>query len=336
MYVPFYVTDKETGLYKSGLAEKLTDSNVTQNAMLNMMLTEAWLELVSTPVTREGSTITAQLLSRDFKSGVPLTVGVHENIAEEIDFLPKPQKAVGQQMIPMLMYLSKMDDSRTGINDAQATGNADPNDKRAPAAKTAMLLKQSGVNIEDYIDCLMPSFNKVGEIMLKLTYQMSNSGRKFRTRQRAERVTGNKHIFSEISRDDMILETVIQSQAGAYAFDKIEEINKNTLVWQNLRNDPTVSRDPSAVREMARTLLDSVSPKWRAKSEKILLTDQQFNEKIMKVGIQALDMYVQSIKQNTDQTGVTPEPDIQEFLQIVGQLMAQVSQPTEEEAKAQK
>ena len=336
IYVPFYITDKTPGFYKNGLAEKLTDSNNAQNAMLNMMLTEAWLELVSTPITREGSTITNQLLSKDFRSGVPLTIGASESIKEEIGFLDKPNKQVGMQMIPMLMYMAKLDDSRTGVSDIQATGNADPSDKRAPAAKTAMLLKQSGINIEDYINCLMPSFNIVGKIILQLTYQMSHSGRKFRTKQRAERVTGGKDVFSMISRDDMILETVIQSQAGAFAFNKIEEINKNTIVWQSLRNDPIVSRDPDAVREMAQTLLDSVSPKWKAKSQKILLTDEMFNQKIAKVGIQALQLYIKSIEQQTGQTGVQLTPDMNEYLKIVAQLMAQVSTPTEDEAKAAK
>lgn len=336
IYVPFHITDKESGLYKSGLAEKLTDNNITQNAMLNMMLTEAWLELVSTPITREGSTIAAQLLSKDFKPGVPLTVGATENVNEEIKFLDKPQKLIGQQMIPMLLYLAKLADAGSGVSDIQATGQADPTDPRAPAKKTRDLLRQSGINIEDYIDVLMPSFNKVGEIILQLTYQMSQSGRKFRPKQRAERITGNDDIFSEISRDDMILETVIQSQAGAYAFDKIEEINKNTIAWQSFRNDPIISRDPAAVREMARTLMESISPNWKAKTNKILLSDVQFNQKIMGVGIQALDTYIKSVKAKSETTGEAPEPQIQEFLALVAQMMAQVSQPTEEEAKALK
>lgn len=336
IYVPFYITKKDKGLYKPGLGEKLTDSNMTQNAMLNMMLTEAWLELVSTPITKEGSRITAQLLSKDFKPGVPLTVGPQENINEEIDFLDKPQKQVAAQMIPMLMYLAKLDDNRTGVSDIQATGQADPNDPRAPAAKTAMLLKASGINIEDYIDCLMPSFNKVGEIILKNTFQMAESGRKFRQKQRAGRITGNKDVFSTISRDDMILETVIQSQAGAFAFDKIEEAQKNAMVWQMFRYDPIFSRDPNAIREMARTILESTSPKWKAKADKMVLSDAQFNEKIVKVGITALDTYIKSIQMNTKVTGQSPAPNIQEFLKIVAQLMQQVSTPNEQEMKEMK
>lgn len=336
IYVPFYVTDKESGAYKSGIAEKLTDSNMTQNAMLNMMLTEAWLELVSTPIVRQGSTITAQLLSKDFKPGVPLTVGATENIKQEIDFLDKPQKAIGAQMIPMLAYLAKLDDGRTGVSDIQATGSADPIDPRAPAKKTRDLLRQSGINIEEYINVMLPSFSKVGEIILQLTYQMSQSGRKFKAKQRAGKITGNEDIFSEISRDDMILETVIQSQAGAFAFDKIDEITKNQLVWQNFRNDPIVSRDPSAVREMARTLMESMSPKWKAKAEKILLSEQLFNQKILGVGVQALQTYMGIVKKQAETTNTEPKPDIQEFLVMVTQMMSQISTPTEQEAKAAK
>ena len=38
VYIPFYINDKVTGLYKPGMAKDLTDNNLAQNALLNFQL----------------------------------------------------------------------------------------------------------------------------------------------------------------------------------------------------------------------------------------------------------------------------------------------------------
>ena len=55
-----------------------------------------------------------------------------------------------------------------------------------------------------------------------LIYQMSKSGRKYKQRKRAQAVTGGD-IFETIQPDEMSAKTSIQSQAGGFAFDKIND-----------------------------------------------------------------------------------------------------------------
>ncbi len=329
IYVPFYVTDKKTGILKRGLAETLTNSHLAQNAMLNLMLTESWQDLVTTPIVREGSEVANQFLSQRWKPGVPLVIGPRDSIKEELDFIPKSQRGVVAQLVPLLMYLGKADDLRTGISQL-TSGQETPMDPKAPAAKVAMLLRQSGINIEEYVNVLLPSFNLVGEIILKITHQMSNSGRKYRGRQRAIRTTGGDP-FQIMNRDDMILQTVIESRAAGFAFDKIQEKNENLAIYQLLREDPMIARNPDAVHEMLKTLLKSWSPMWKTKADKIVLSETEFNQEILKVGIQALTTYMKVMQEQAKTTNQAPNPNIRDYLSMTAQMLTQLTVPQEEE-----
>jgi len=333
IYVPFFIKDKKKGMLKGGIAKDLTDSHTAQNAVLNMMLTETWLELVTTPIVREDSSIAEQILTGRWAPGVPLVTDSNvQSVREEFDFLPKPQKAVAGQLMGVLLFLSKLDDDRTGVSQG-LSGRESPTDPNAPAAKTAMLLRQSGINIEEYIKCLLPSFNKIGEILLQQTYQMSSSGRRYISK-RINAVTGGKgNPYSEITRDEMILETMIQSRASGFAFDKVLEKQENLVMYQLLRNEPIIARNPKAVHELVRTMLKSGGPVWKAKANTMALSNQEFNQEILKIGIKALATYIQALKQKEATTGVKENPNVQEYLDIAMQMMAQSVNPQEEEKK---
>ena len=331
IYVPFYIKDKKKGFYKGGMAEVLTDSNIAQNAILNMMLTESWLQLINTPVVREGSEVADQILSGRWGPGVPLVVDAEvESVAEDITYLNKSTTGVANQMINVLLFLSRMDDDRTGIN-AGLSGKESPTDPEAPAAKTAMLLKQSGINVKEYINCLLPSFNKVGEIILQLTYQMSNSSRRFRNNRMRAVVGGD--AFGEISRDEMILQSVIESRASSFDFDKINEKRENLALYQILRQEPIVAQNPKAVHEMVRMLLKSWSPSWKAKADKLVLTNEEFNAELTTLGVQALVQYMKTVKAKEETTGVKAPVDIQEYLGMAYEMINQVINPQKEEKK---
>lgn len=334
-YIPFYCEDKKPGFYKGEFAKKLASSHLTQNAVLNLMLTESWQELVTTPIVPEGSPIVDQFLSKRWKPGVPIELPLGTlNRDDALDFLDKPQRAVAGQLLPIIMYLARQDDLRTGINDAAATGNTDPTDPTAPAAKTAMLLQQSGINISDYINCLLPSFNRVGEIILQMTYQMAKKSRSFRTRQLQSKVVGGE-IFGDISRDDMIAKTNIQSRAAGFDFDKLNEKRENLALFQLMF--PILSQtglgSPQAVYTLCRTLVQTWSPLWKNKVDTIIVDPATFQQDQFKICVQALGLYMQGITKQAQVTGVPPKPDMQQFLAMATQMMkSAVAIPPKQEA----
>lgn len=331
-YVPFYIKDKKAGFYKGGMSEDLTDSNLAQNAILNFMLTESWQQLMTTPILREGSPIADQFMHKRFKPGTPILVPrTSLSVSNEIDFLEKPNKGVAVQLMNVLFFLGKYDDDSTGVS-SLATGKESPTDPTAPAAKTAMLLKQSGINIGEYINVLAPSFNIVGEIILQLTYQMSNSGRKFRQRQRANVVVGNSP-FGEITRDQMIAKTNIQSRAASFDFDKINEKREMLAFWQVARTDPIFARNPEGLYSLARTLTKSWSPLLKNKIDQILPNPQEFKQQQFMIAVQALQVYMQGLQEQAKVTGVEQQPQLQEYMELAAKMMVESITPPPEEKK---
>lgn len=332
-YVPFYTENKVAGFYKGRFAKKLTNSHLTQNVLLNFMLTESWQQLMTTPIVKQGSPIVDQFTNKRWKPGVPLEIPIGTmDLKSELSFLDKPQRVVAAQLMPVLLFLARLDDDKTGMS-AGLSGKESPVDPQAPAAKTAMLLQQSGINIKDYINCLLPSFNLIGEIVLQLTYQMSKEGRPFRQRAKAGKVTGSENVFSNISRDEMIAKTNIQSRAAGFAFDKINEKRENLTFYQLARQDPIFAQNPEGIYTLARTLAQSWSPLWKNKIDQILPTPQEFQEKQFQIAVQALGLYLKAMKDKAQVTGVPAEPDFQEFMGMATQMMAQAVTPPEESKK---
>lgn len=335
-YIPFNITENKEGIYQDGLGEDLTDSHLAQNAILNFTLTGAWIQNTNTPIIPQGSSVAEQFLENRWTHGIPIEVPVNDmqTIDSGIKFLDKPPMNT-QELMHLLLYMGQLDDDMSGIS-SLASGKETPLDPRAPAAKTAMLMKQSGVSIEDYIDCLLPSFNLIGEICLKLIYQMAKEGRTYKQQRRASQVTGQKDIFFSLSRDEMVAKTNIQSRAKAFAFDKVQEKQENLALYQILREELASTGNRQGVHELVRTLIKSWSPLWKNKVDKIWASPEQFHvEQIQLVG-QALQMYLGQIAQQQQATGVKPQVDMEAFMQLFQQVQAQAMMSPEDKEKVEK
>lgn len=317
-YIPFYSIDRKAGFYKRGVARDLTDSHLAQNAMLNFILTAAWINNTVTPIVRKGSEVAIQLDDNSFIHGKPILVSENaSNISQEVSFLDKPPVDYGS-LINILLLMSRYDDDSTGIS-SLATGKEAPLDPRAPAAKTAMLLQQSGIAIEDYIDCLLPSFSQIGQNILALVYQMSKGPRKYRQRQRENAVVGS-NPFSDITPDQMSARTNIQSQASSFVFDEIKNKQQNLALYQLLRSDPMVARNPKAVYALASTLIKSWSPMWKNKKSEIIPTPEQFSQQQVQTAVQGLQAYMGQLQQKREVTGLDPEVNMKDFMSLFEQL----------------
>lgn len=335
-YIPFHIKSNKPGLYKGGIAEDLTSSNLAQNALLNFMLTGEWIKNTITPIVREGSTIAQQFLENRWTHGLPLFVPAQaESLNSDMTFLEKTNSD-SSEIINTLLFLAKVDDDVSHISSLNS-GRDLPTDPTAPASKVALLLKQSGINMEDYINCLLPSFNLIGEITLKLIYQMSRAGRMYKQRQTASQVVGQlstgANIFDEIKPDELIAKSIISSRAAGFAFDKIQEKNENLSIYQLLRADPAFIANPSGVNEMIRTLLKSWSPMWKAKVDQIAPTPAQFKNKELETTVAALDVYFKQLQQQTQVTGVEQPPELGQFMALAQQMKQAITTPQPEENK---
>jgi len=323
-YVPFYVYDKWEGWLQPGIAEYLTDTNIAEDAFLNFMLEALWANNLITPIVPEDSAADIQFLEKEWVHGLPIKAK-----AGEIDFLQKYMKPPDVGGLVMMMNILTRHGDDTSQISSYSTGRESPMDPDAPARKTLALLQQAGINIEEYIDNLLPSFNETGKIFLQLTYQMSKEGRKYRPK-------GRGGEFKEISRAAMIARTNIQSQAMAFNFDALEENKKDLALYQTVRSEPLIASNPQAVWIMLKQIIKNWSPKWRNNVDTILPTLEELQKSQLQICVKALAMYIQAKAQESEITGVKPEFEIAEIQKVMQQAMSELATPPSEEVQKER
>lgn len=308
-YKAFYVKLNNDGFYggaKSVMSD-LRDSNIAQDAILNLSLHSMYIRNILTPICKEGSEIENMFIENRWQDGRPITVdAMTENVQDAMAFVQYPQINL-QDFIVLGQQMQKIDSGVTGITDAAATGRADASDPHAPASKTIALLNQSGINIKDYIRTFLPAFNEMVGDTLQLYYQMSQEGKKFKVSYKSRKVTG-EDAFASINRDEMIARTNIQARASAFAFDKVKEAQENLMGYQMLAASPVAATQPEAYYKALILALSSISPLWKNFTETDILSPSQFQQKQMQVAMQAVAKMLELKNTQAQVIGGTPPP----------------------------
>lgn len=324
--IPFYIKRKVKGIYQPGVAEDLTDSNLAENAILNLTLEAAHIGNTITPITTNPD-VHAQFLEKRFAHGIPI-----EAKSGEIDFLQKYMRPADLGgLVNLMQYLILGDDQVSRVSSLM-TGQESPTDPTAPARKTLALLQQSGKGISDYVAHLIPSFNEIGYILLAIYYQMSKQGRAYTVRP--EHVVGN-NPFGELRRNEMVARTNIQAKAYAFEFDKVNEKTLDLSLYQTVRQEPLVAKNPDAVYTLLKNLVDGWSTKWKNISNKVIPSLEDFKKMQLQTALQGVAMYANAVLENAKNTGVEPEFDVDKLLPVIADLQAQLVTPPDEEAVKQ-
>ncbi len=327
-YKAFYVRLNNDGFYggaKSVMAD-LKDSNIAQDAILNLALHSMFIRNILTPIVKEGSDLEAMFIENRWQDGRPLTVdAMTENVQDAMAFVQYPQINL-QDFIVLGTQMQKIDSAVTGITDAAATGRADPSDPHAPAAKTIALLNQSGINIKDYIRTFLPAFNEMVGDTLQLYYQMSQEGKKFKVSLKSRKVTG-EDAFASITRDEMIARTNIQARASSFAFDKVKENQENMMAYQMIATSPIAATQPEAYYKAFIKALASISPLWKGFTEVDVLSPSEFQQKQMQVALQAVQKILELKQLQASVVGSAPPLNQQELAAGVTTAQAEAANP---------
>lgn len=328
-YKAFYIKLNNDGFYgaaKSVLAD-LKDSNIAQDAILNLSLHSMYIRNILTPICKEGSDIETMFIENRWQDGRPLVVdAMTENVQDAMAFVQYPQINL-QDFMALSVQMQKIDSGVTGITDAAATGRADPSDPHAPAAKTIALLNQSGINIKDYIRTFLPAFNMMVGDTLQLYYQMSQEGKKFKVSYKSRKVTG-EDAFASITRDEMIARTNIQARASAFAFDKANEKQENMMAYQMIASSPVAATQPEAYYKAFILALSTMGPLWKNFSETDVLSPQEFAQKQQAVAMQAIQKMLQIQQLKSSVVGTAPAlPNAQEAGAAITQAQAEAANP---------
>lgn len=329
MYIPFNVKKKRTNIYQPGIGEDNTDLNIAEDALVNFLLEGLYMRNMITPITKPNSDASTQFLERRWTHGVPMDAD-----PGSIDFL---QKYMGNidvgGLMSALQYIRRGSDEGVGISPG-TSGRADPIDPDAPASKTIALLQQSSKNVREYIKNILPSFNKIAEILLQMYYQMSKEGIKYKPHP--ERVVKGSNPFTEISRADMIARTNIQSQALAFNMDKLNEKKEDIALYSLIRQEPLIARNPEAVYNLLKNIIKSWSPKWKNKFETILPSLEQFKQTQTIAAVQAVSIYVEQKLKEAQVTGQKPQFDMNELIAVVNDYLAEQATPPSKEVQKER
>lgn len=327
-YLPFWVKLNDEGFFggaKSVIMD-LRDSNIAQDAILNLMLDGSYKRNILTPIVREGSEIEQQFIENKWIDGKPISIDQnYDDVNKGIGFVQYPQQNFAE-LVGISQILKKLDSDVTGVTDLM-TGRESQSDPRAPATKTIALLNQSGINIKDYIRTYLPSFNEFVSNILGLYYQMSQEGRKFKVGRHSAQVTG-QNPFATISRDSMIARTNVQARAASFAFDKNNEKQENMLALQMILTNPYLMRNPQVVYEATKLALSSQSPLWKNFAQSKLPSPEEFNKQMQEVAFKAIMAVMSQQQQATGIPGggMTPE----QGAGIAEQAQAEVMMPPQE------
>jgi hypothetical protein len=188
----------------------------------------------------------------------------------------------------------------------------------------------SGLGIKDYINHLIPSFNEVGYILLNLYYQMSREGGKYAPRGNMQAVTGGDP-FQTLDRTEMVARTNLQARAYAFDADKINEKMTDLALYQVLRPELLIAKNPQAVWLLLKTLTENWSPKWKNLSDRLIPTMDELQKMQIVTAVNGVKIFVQNTIANAQLTGQPPQYDPNALMGVVNDLEGQlVTSPPEE------
>lgn len=306
-YIPFYLILNQYGFYgdcKSVMWD-LRDSNIAQDALFSLMLHGMYSRTIMTPIVKEGSEVERMLIEKDWVEGMPLAVDeLSQDVSKELGFVQWPQMQV-QEMMGTIGFAQRMDGNVTGVSDAAATGQNDPTDPHAPAHKTFALLQASGINIDEYIMCFLPSFNMFVTNVLQLYYQMSQEDRKYRVRRKSNEVTGS-NPFASITRDEMIAKTNVQSRAAGFVFEKAQERADAMAALEAVTTNPYTARIPEVQFKALGIYLNTFGQRWRNFVSTDLPSPQALDKMLQDSVTKAIVQFMQAAAAQQATTGVRP------------------------------
>jgi len=327
-YFPIYSEHEGTGFYGGSPAENLTSAHIASNAFLNLALEGLHTQNTITPITPEDSDVDVQFANHRWTHGIPLNAD-----PKQIDFLNnhmKPLDISGMMLLKSIVDRIGDDVSRVS---SLKSGKESPLDPTAPMGKVLALINQSDEGIKDYVDEFAVGFNNICLGILQMYYEISQNDQQYINR-RIKDVTGG-NPFTTISRQAMIAKTLIQSQAHAYNFDKLNEKKENLAIYQVLRQELLVAKNPQSVHFLLTTLIKSWSPQWKNAISKILPELEELKKMEIQTATQAVVAYMDAIVEQSEITGQPPAIDPEKLKAVIQQFVGELATPpSKEEVKA--
>jgi hypothetical protein len=170
MYIPYYIKRRDDNLYGYALMDRLIDANQSINAAINASFDA--LALRNAPPVMVPDEETA----KQFESRIWGPLSVFINKSDKNPITPLPLGAGGvTDSLQVANIIQRFGEMNVGISATYLSGRESPLDPNAPAAKAALLMRESNTVIEDSIFELQRSNAQLAELCESLIVQYSQA-----------------------------------------------------------------------------------------------------------------------------------------------------------------
>ncbi|RLB39180.1 MAG: hypothetical protein DRH12_11860 [Deltaproteobacteria bacterium] len=282
-YIPLFITEEMPGWHQPGLGKILQPANLIANSVTNFLLDNAFTRNTPLLRTSPNSPVAQQLLAKTWKIGDPL-------IAEkgEVEAFSLSTGSLSD-LIVLLKLNEHIADDISGAPSGYLSGRADPTDPDAPAQKTLLLLRETNLNIKDFIMTLIPSFQEMAYQTLQLFAQFRGTA----TYKLRHAIGEEKKKVFEITPEELRFRTNVTPNAMSFVFDKLNEKRENLALIKVLTENPLsrqfLEQSPRTVWNLFHILIKSWSDKWNQKVNEIWPTVEEVEKYLIKLQEQAIE-----------------------------------------------
>ncbi len=130
-----------------------------------------------------------------------------------------------------------------------------------------------------------------------------------------------------IDKNALTARTNIQARAFMFEQDAVNAKVLDLTLYQTVRQEPLIAKNPEAVYTLLKNLVEGWSKKHKNIANKIIPSLEDFKKMQVQTAIQAVGMYVQGVMKNAQDTGVSPEFDIQQLITLMSDAQALLVNP---------
>lgn len=250
--IPHYIRHEEPGFFKPGIAEDLKDDHMLLVVILNMFLNGMSMANSLNLKVKLNSPAHKHILARKYSPHVPTPFEQDGNEVQPMQF---PVHQLSSNLEAFELMRRQSDESTQ--TSALQSGRESPTDPEAPAAKTALLLKQVAPNMREYIRSMQEGFQEDGRWLLWMYYQGTKldwllDGQGF--------PISNTNQFREIVGS-------LSPRAIAFENDAAQQDQINLMVLKLVKE--TFPNNQSLVSEVAKVTIGQLSGDWSKRVEEL-------------------------------------------------------------------
>lgn len=277
-FIPFYISSKADGFYRSGLAEMLEDIQVLANVLFNLVVDAGTVGVVPSFKALEGAkSYLAPQLNKGWYPGVTFWTRTPDDI-EQLQ-INLPNLGIITNLAAMV---DKYAELRSGVSHYM-TGKEAPLDPRAPARKAMLLLREANMRVGKYINNLQHSMAELAYQIIELYYQFMPEGKEYQ-------ITGEEGepAFPKISREELRQKTYYVPHGSVKVFFRALEKEINKEIFETLSVHPLIARNPEAQRYLLETYVKSAGADWDKQVHKIIPTEEKLKEYLTEIQVEAI------------------------------------------------